>query len=423
MSKNNADGTKSISRTINNMEGVFKGCWCLGYDNTRTIDVGSELELNSTYTTWEDHIIKNIGNRVTFKLDVSNMKKSYNYDRNEDADSEDYNPGEQAFDVWYLDGYGWEGASSSEPGLSEVKTRLQEKYFKYDEQQKVALSQLDTGRAQMGYQNYMIPTDYFRYCSPNCTLSGATKDFCYREQVKVFVPETGSWKLETTDNWDGMVGRIPCKLFESLVDNKVLNSVFEETRFCAFVNLQGDTFTRGIKYPPDLFKYNTALEDITGMFALTEIEVGVDVNSNLFEHNPNLKIISEVWMNCRFDKRAYNADGTSEIYSQFDFANMFKNNTRITNASNLFAVTGLTNETKPYGLLIITSDLLKTCYNINNISNMFYYCINLQGSVPTFSSASYPVLNVVSGYLSGVQKENITNADQLESRLVPSEWQ
>lgn len=423
MSKNNADGTKSISRTINNMEGVFKGCWCLGYDNTRTIDVGSELELNSTYTTWEDHIIKNIGNRVTFKLDVSNMKKSYNYDRNEDADSEDYNPGEQAFDVWYLDGYGWEGASSSEPGLSEVKARLQEKYFKYDEQQKVALSQLDTGRAQMGYQNYMIPTDYFRYCSPNCTLSGATKDFCYREQVKVFVPETGSWKLETTDNWDGMVGRIPCKLFESLVDNKVLNSVFEETRFCAFVNLQGDTFTRGIKYPPDLFKYNTALEDITGMFALTEIEVGVDVNSNLFEHNPNLKIISEVWMNCRFDKRAYNADGTSETYSQFDFDNIFKNNTRITNASNLFAVTGLTNETKPYGLLIITSDLLKTCYNINNISNMFYYCINLQGSVPTFSSASYPVLNVVSGYLSGVQKENITNADQLESRLVPSEWQ
>ena len=423
MSKNNADGTKSISRTINNMEGVFKGCWCLGYDNTRTIDVGSELELNSTYTTWEDHIIKNIGNRVTFKLDVSNMKKSYNYDRNEDADSEDYNPGEQAFDVWYLDGYGWEGASSSEPGLSEVKARLQEKYFKYDEQQKVALSQLDTGRAQMGYQNYMIPTDYFRYCSPNCTLSGATKDFCYREQVKVFVPETGSWKLETTDNWDGMVGRIPCKLFESLVDNKVLNSVFEETRFCAFVNLQGDTFTRGIKYPPDLFKYNTALEDITGMFALTEIEVGVDVNSNLFEHNPNLKIISEVWMNCRFDKRAYNAGGTSETYSQFDFVNIFKNNTKITNASNLFAVTGLTNETKPYGLLIITSDLLKTCYNINNISNMFYYCINLQGSVPTFSSASYPILNVVSGYLSGVQKENITNADQLESRLVPSEWQ
>lgn len=423
MSKNNADGTKSISRTINTMEGVFKGCWCLGYDEKRIIDVGSDLILNSTYTTWDDHVIKTPGNRVTYKLDVSNLKKSYNYDRNEDVSSPDYNPGEQAFDVWYLDGYGWEGASSSESGLSEVKARLQEKYFKYDEQQKVALSQLDTGRAEIGYQNYMIPTDYFRYCSSSCTLSGSMESFCYKEQIREFIPETGNWELKMTDNWDGMVGRIPCKLFESLVDNKVLNSVFEETRFCAFVNLQGDTFTRGIKYPPDLFKYNTALEDITGMFALTEIEVGVDVNSNLFEHNPNLKIISEVWMNCRFDKRAYNADGTSETYSQFDFANMFKNNTKITNASNLFAVTGLTNETKPYGLLIITSDLLKTCYNINNISNMFYYCINLQGSVPTFSSASYPVLNVVSGYLSGVQKENITNADQLESRLVPSEWQ
>ena len=102
---------------------------------------------------------------------------------------------------------------------------------------------------------------------------------------------------------------------------------------------------------------------------------------------------------------------------------MFKNNTKITNASNLFAVTvsGASKE-KPYGLLLITEDLLKTCYNINNISNMFYYCAALAGAVPPFPSASYPVLNVVSGYLSGVTKANITNAESLEARLVPAEW-
>lgn len=422
MSKDNADGSKSINKTITNIEGVFKGCWCLGYDETRTIDIGSELVLNSVWTTWEDHIIKNAGNRVTYKLDVSNMKKSYNYDRNEDTGSPDYNPGEQAFDVWYLDGYGWEGASSSESGLEDVKSRLTEKYFKYDTQQKLALSQLGTGRAEMGYQNYMIPTDYFRYCAPSCTLEDSMVDFNYREQVRVFLPDSGDWTIEATNNWDGMVGRIPCKLFESLTENTQLLRVFRTTRFCAFVNLQGDTFTRGIKYPPDLFKYNKMLEDVTSMFAQTYVEVGVDVNSDLFANNPNLRIVSNLWSNCKFDKRAYNANGTSETNPQFDFANLFKNNTKITNASGLFSVTLSTEDNQTYGLLLITDELLKLCYNINDISNMFYYCSALQGSVPTFSSASYPVLNLVSGYLTGVKKSNITNADSLEDRLKPSEW-
>lgn len=422
MSRNNSDGSKSINRTITDISNVFKGCWCLGYDETRTFDIGSPLGGGTSSTSWDNHIVKNAGNRVTFKLDVSNMKKSYNYDRNEDSGSEDYNPGEQAFDVWYLDGYGWEGASSTESGLEEVKTRLTDKYFKYDEQQKAAISQQNLDRSEVGYQNYMIPTDYFRYCASSCSLEDSMTDFAYKTNEKVFDPQSGEYSVEETDKWDGMVGRIPCKLFESLVDNTRLIGVFRNTRFCAFVNLQGQSFTRGIKYPPDLFKYNKSLEEITDMFAQTIIEVGVDVNSNLFTNNTNLKIISGCWSDCEFDKRAYKADGTSETYPQFDFENLFKNNTRITNASNLFAVSNIT-DTRVKGLLLITEDLLKTCYNINNISSMFYYCKSMMGAVPTFTSANYPVLNVVSNYLSGVSKVNITNADQLESRLVPSEWQ
>lgn len=422
MSKDNSDGSKSINRTITDISNVFKGCWCLGYDETRTFDIGSPLGEGARTTSWEDHIVKNAGNRVTFKLDVSNMKKSYNYDRNEDSGSEDYNPGEQAFDVWYLDGYGWEGASSTESGLEEVKARLTNKYFKYDEQQKTAISQQDLDRSEIGYQNYMIPTDYFRYCASSCSLEDSMTDFAYKTKKKVFDPQSGEYSVEEIDEWDGMVGRIPCKLFESLVDNTRLVGVFRNTRFCAFVNLQGQSFTRGIKYPPDLFKYNKALEEVSNMFAQTVIEVGVDVNSDLFANNTNLRIISGCWSDCEFDKRAYKADGTSEIYPQFDFENLFKNNTRITNASSLFAVANIT-DTKVRGLLLITEDLLKTCYNINNISGMFYYCKSMMGAVPTFVSANYPVLNIVSNYLSGVSKDYITNADQLESRLVPSEWQ
>ena len=421
MSKDNSDGSKSIRRSITNITGVFKGCWYLGYDSTREIDVDSDLVAGSSKTQWSDHIIKTAGNRLTYKLDVSNMKKSYNYDRNEDSTSDDYNPGEQAFDTWYLDGYGWEDAASTEDGLSDVKTRITEKYLKYDTQQKTAISQEGTGRAVSGYQNYMIPTDYFRYCSKDCTLENSMLDFNYLEHTKVFDATTGNYSIQIETTYDGMIGRIPCRLFESLKDNTKLLGVFKDTRFCAFVNLQGDTFTRGIKYPPDLFKYNTSLEDITNMFSNTIIEVGVDINSNLFANNPNLKIISGVWNNCIFDKRGYNADGTQEIYPQIDFINIFKNNTKISNASSLFGVS-MINSGVNYGLLLITGDLLKTCYNINNISSMFYYCTNLQGEVPLFSSTSYPILNMVSGYLTGVQKANITNAGDLESGLIPSDW-
>lgn len=421
MNINNGDGTKSIRKSITNITGVFSRCWCMGYDETRAIDVGSDLIVGSTTTSWDNHVINVVGNRITYKLDVSDLHKSYNYDRNEDTESDYYNPGEYAFDVWYLDGYGWENAASTEEGLADCKSRLQSRYFNYDIQQATAIAQQGTERAEFGYQNYMIPTDYFRYCTTSCTLEGSMQDFAYKENIKVFASDTGNWSIEETDNYDGMVGRIPCKLFESLVLNTKLIGVFENTRFCAFVNLQGDTFTRGIKYPPDLFKFNSALEDITNIFKGTVVEVGVDINSDIFSNNPNLKIIKEVWSNCRFDKRAYNAEGTSEIYPQFDFVNLFKNNTKITNAFGLYSVTLPSTETG-YGLLLITEDLLKISYNINNISNMFYYCASLQGAVPTFATLTYPVLNLVSGYLVGVKKENITNANSLELRLIPSDW-
>nr|DAK03626.1 MAG TPA: hypothetical protein [Bacteriophage sp.] len=93
------------------------------------------------------------------------------------------------------------------------------------------------------------------------------------------------------------------------------------------------------------------------MFSATIIEVGVDINSDLFSNNPNLKNISEVWSNCMFDKREYNADGTKETYPQMDFVNIFKNNTKITNASGLFSVSYFDQNNK-YGLLLISKELL-----------------------------------------------------------------
>ena len=119
-------------------------------------------------------------------------------------------------------------------------------------------------------------------------------------------------------------------------------------------------------------------------------------------------------------QKSYNADGTQTIYPQINFSQLFINNTRISNASNLFAVLGSNEANK--GLLLIEDTLLQNSYNLNNVSGMFYYCTSLQGAVPLFNSLSYPILNVVSGYLSGVSQYNITNADQLESKFKPIEW-
>ena len=171
-------------------------------------------------------------------------------------------------------------------------------------------------------------------------------------------------------------------------------------------------------YPPDLFKYNSALEEIPYMFAKTFIPVGVKVNSNLFANNPNLRNITGCWADCVFDKRSYNAE-TAPDTSQFDFLNLFINNTRISNASALFAV--YTIDSYQRGLYKIEKTLLQNSYNINNISNMFYYNSQMSGEVPEFPSASYIVLNSVTGYLVGCTRGLITNESTLEVRLKPED--
>lgn len=454
------DGT-SIRRTIKHMEGIFTNCWLLGYTADRQISTDTLLETItypdgntvSIYTNWANNIVSVPGTKVDYKLDVTNMSKSYNFDRDErqtipnpnyiadpanrppDYDpstpetipNPEYNPGEQAFDIWYLDGYGWDGATSTEQSeLDAQKARLQ-RYFIYDQYQAQSIQDnAITDWYTESHQNYMIPTDLFRYCHKEATLSGVLNSLSWYEHIVVVDPVTGKGSIRTTNNIQGLRGRIPVRLFKSLVDNTEFNSVFSNTKFDAFYGLRGtnaNNLTRGIAYPPDLLQNNVELTDIPNLFSNTVIPIGVDINSDLFKNNIKLKNISSVWSNCIFDKRPYNAESFSPdqvYYPQIDFVNIFKYNIKITNASNLFAVTDIVRDNK--GLLMITPDLLKTALNINNISGMFYYNINMYGAVPLFQTNIYTALNSVYGYLTGVNKSNITNADQLEPRLIPSGW-
>lgn len=451
----------AISNTITDISNVFKGCWCLGYDITRKVNIGSLLsEQLQLYTTWDDHILENNGNPVYYSLDYSNFSKTTNYDKDERVtilnpdyiedesqrpadydepqyiDNPDYNPGDIAYDVWYLDGSGyWPDAETEDETI--VKERMTEKYFNDDEQQKLAVTTLplyttsetllDDSDDYIGkaYQNYAFPTDYLRYCSSSCQFSQAFTDFTYEGNILKSNDTNNDSAVEKSGKWEGLKGRIPPIIFKSLVDTISLSSVFSKQRFSPYIGLyvkvdQGTSiFTRGIMYHKDLFKYNTKLQDISSIFENTFFPIGVDIPQDLFKYNVRLYNISRAFANCQFNQnKSALIDGE---YPQIYFDNIFKYNTYIYNAQGLFAVNILGTE-QPYGLRLIEKSLLSNCYQLQNISTMFYYNEQMVGEVPEFPSAQYTLISKYNDYLAGCNQGNITNVNNLEDRLKPTSW-
>ena len=342
-----------------------------------------------------------------------------------------YNPGEYAFDDWYLDGFGWEGITAANPDeqseLDNLKSILYDRYFVYDARQKEIYNDVNknTYYKETVYRNYMIPTDLFRYCSTDATLAGVLKDLNWNKSSKSTDAQTGISTIVSTSEVEGLFGRIPVRLLEALSNNKEFDSVFSNTRFEPFVGLKrnGLEFVRGIMFPPDLFRYNSEITILTSMFNNIVIPVGVDINSDLLYGNSKLYSIAGMFSNCQFNKRMSIAYIDTLLTTQISY-DMFKYNLKLVNASSLFAVYisegGVTR-----GLLKIDQTLFDSNINMNDISNMFYNNIAMSGAVPPFKSAYYPILSSVSGYLFGVVKANITNASSIiadDPRLAPAEW-
>lgn len=413
----------NIGRTIELMDDVFSGCYYLGYDETREYDFSEIKNTNYSYNlTWHDHIVKNEGKPVNYKLDVSNIKK--------DIDS-------NAFDDWYLDGYGWEGATvedlNDQEEFDKLKEELSLKYFVYDEKQKEVINQQQNTikLSDTAYQNYKIPTDLFRYCNKKCTLSNVLNSLNWVQKELVIDDETNEIYIKSTEAIEGLFGRIPMRLFESLTDSTKFDSVFKNTYFCSFVGAY-DTgksddnkilIDRGLMYPPNMFSYNEALSEVPELFAGTVVHVGSDVNSDLFGKNSNLSNVSGLFSDCEFDSRYYDNSSfpQDKSYSQINFNSLFEGKNKITDASGLFQVNNIS-LTKILGLRFIERGLLSSSTNITNISNMFAGNTNMSGEVPIFASSTYRFITQYSGYLSGVDKSSIINANELDDRLIPEEW-
>lgn len=194
-----------------------------------------------------------------------------------------------------MDGYGWEGATSTtdQATLDVLKTSLYDSYFVYDDRQKqVIIDQNNLERFIETRQNYAIPTDLFRYCSPVCTLTNVLSSLTWKATTLEMNEATGDYLVITTDTLEGIRGRIPMRLLEELTSTTIIDGLFRSTNFDSFVGLKGSDFTRGIAYPPDLLKYNVELTNFTNSFYDTTIPVGVDINSDLFSNNSKLRNIS-----------------------------------------------------------------------------------------------------------------------------------
>lgn len=396
---------------IESMNGIFRGCYKLGYTQNRTLDIGTEYmqDRKVAHTTWDDCIIKVQGERVPFQLDFTNF------------DGED---------PWYIDGRDWK---SINPAL-ENATAYNDLIFSYDREQAQALS--DIRDREVGYQNYMFPADLFKYCSSSCTMEGALTSITYTPNILVNEDDGTLYKQKGTEI-QGLVGRLPCKLFENNVTNTAFLNVFANVRFCAFINFNSYKFNtlhysasqcRGIKFPPDLLKHNTALTSIQGLFQGLVIESGVDINADLLENNTNLVNISYLFRDATFSALDYyeasQGNNPQISYSMFDTCS------ELQNVKGLFAVNSTQDINK--GLLFIDSTLFKSINGeannprITDISEMFYNNRLLSGNIPLFDTAIYRRLVLYSNYLEGVSKYNIQNADTFinlhGTNWIPQTW-
>ena len=406
------------NQTISNISNVFEGCYKLGYTRARSIRLGVEYDNNGIIQTtkWNDCVIGTPGERVPFQLNFTGFDGS---------------------DPWYIDGRDWADINSDLVNGSAYAELSN--IFAWDNEQKQAL--LDTRDSVEGYQNYMFPADYFKYCSPECTMNNAFKGLSYYPNTLVD-DGTGLLTLVKSSSKNGLVGRLPCKLFSNNVLNTEFKETFKDLDFCAFINFNSyklntlhldSSLCRGIKFPPDLLVNNVNLTSIEGLFYNIEIEVGVDINSNLLENNIKLTNISNLFRNVLFSE--YNYYGVTEgEYSQVPFDTLLKNCTELQNVSSLFAVDSVDDSDR--GLRIIESQLFGSSEvdgvlvpdnsRITNVSGMFYNNRRLKGTIPLFDPGSYTRITQYTNYVEGVSKNFIINANTFISshtgNWIPQTW-
>lgn len=223
----------------------------------------------------------------------------------------------------------------------------------------------NTKTSKVFVNNYILPMDVFRYCSPSCNINYAFKNIgTFNETYK---------SEKYNNNIYGIIGRIPPRLFEKLSKNIDFIEVFNNYKK---INPYSQSLTG--QFNSNMFKYNAELNNITGMFSGAMI-LG-HLHDDIFINNRELRNISNLFKNSYTDN-LYGAFTTYENdYINFINNNIFRNNNLLSNLSSLFERN--TSDEIPTGYLYfnISNDLFtpKNHPYISNVSSMFMNQNNIQ---------------------------------------------
>ena len=396
---------RTSNNNILNLQNVFTGCYKLGYTMDRTI---SENEVyfkgeRQQRTTWNDVVITNPGTPIYFSLDYSDINNA---------------------DPLYIDGNPWpESWKSFSSFDSEV--------YDYDIQQQQVL-QGPVNRYSNCYQNYIFPADLFYSCASSCTLKNALQGLSYKTHTLV----SGSDGFTTMEDGplDGLKGRLPMKLFIHNTEITELENVFQDLQICPFIGFSSYKYdsqhlsaqaSRGIKLPPDLFRYTPSITSLNETFRGIIVEAGIDMNLNL-HYLPNLRSVHGMLSDIQlydspvFGDSIRNDDSTSYINGQLVLypqvsADTFISNHELRDISSLFQVTNTLYVTR--GLLHVSSTMFQPENAeihpyLSDVSSAFFNNSLLSGTIPLMLG-NYIIS--WAGYIEGVSKSNINNANDFIS--------
>ena len=399
---------RTTGKTITNMENIFSGCYKLGYTSDRTISEGELYYKGETAyrTEWQDAVILNPGTPLYFSLDYSDSSKA---------------------DPLYIDGNPW-------PEDWKALASFDQEVYDYDvAQQNVLLGPIN--RTENCYQNYMFPADLFYSC--NCSLKNALNGLSYK--TNILSHDSNGLTFMEEGPIDGLKGRLPMKLLQT--DVTEIENLFEGLDFSPFVGFSSQIYdvqmgtaqqARGIKLPPDLFRYATNITSLSETFKGITVEAGIDLNLNLSSLT-NLRSVKGMLSDVQFYDNPVSGDimrnddeytysqGSLVLYPQVS-ADTFLGNHELRDISSLFQVTNIKYATR--GLIHISStmfqpeDPLVHPY-LSDVSSVFFNNVLLTGTIPLMLG-NY--ITSWSGYIEGVQKANIRNANDFISAHSDESW-
>lgn len=396
---------KKIRNTISDMTGAlryFAGQYATGYERevvelTSIQTAGDVIIQNETYDPRE--YIKNpkYDARATIMDSTGQEIDNPNYNPYYIMKNPSYDPYLYKWNIYYPDGtinMGSEIESSVlyanilNGTVTELPSTIPSELY---DNQVVSGPMTNTRETS---RNYICPPDLFRYCT-NSSIVELTDVLGYSSSFT-----SGSTSRLT----NGIYGRIPAVLFRPLTNVTSMTYVF-----CDCHNITPHTWNtdsdEGEMFPPDLFRYNTKLTNVTGMFIGLYIPENIAIPGTLFTQNTALQNASYLFYNCVF------------YYTKALNESLFANNKQLNNISYMFAAT-INHPASNANIKVISSGLFKISSNpaLNNFTGFLMLQGSTTGTVPEFWNwPNKPTAANKTNVFYGVYKSKISNSEAIVS--------